>query len=399
MIVSESLPSITAEATPAQLKVFRGVLMTEAAWGDVRAAFPMVISLTEEDDKKRAGWFVDACTLIGMGACGHPVYSGEYKDAKHTIDRTIYRACLKLDKMHRDSQKQKGSYLLKGDFSFTVDAGSLADVRLLPGRIHRARKDGRYEDDILRQAESFMLEVLPLANSVHELRTKVISGRKPSENPRKQEENPTQMRGTCQCCFGGYAVMRSGKIAEHGYLRPGDGFLRGRCRGSGHFPFEWSSQATQDFAGDCAKKIQQLNKAISQLPGAVSLSILDWRKRPAVYQIITKDHPEWDRHFADREASLEARKVETVSQRDVLLRAVENWSPGRVNTIEGGFCPPPADLPGLETVAFPLPGQSVFCWRKEVAAEHGNPSPAPLAFEGDCATKSQNSIRPPGRAI
>jgi hypothetical protein len=47
--------------------------------------------------------------------------------------------------------------------------------------------------------------------------------------------------GECQVC-GAYQVVNKGLMVLHGYKRPGDGFIMGRCWGEEHVPFELSCE-------------------------------------------------------------------------------------------------------------------------------------------------------------
>ena len=55
-----------------------------------------------------------------------------------------------------------------------------------------------------------------------------------------------QRRGTCQYCGGQQAVV-SWRIALHGYTRPGDGWVTGRCPGTGEEPAEVSVDKARRF--------------------------------------------------------------------------------------------------------------------------------------------------------
>lgn len=64
---------------------------------------------------------------------------------------------------------------------------------------------------------------------------------------KKQEAIKESGRGTCQCCFGGFKSRDDVKLVLHGYERPGNGYVVGRCMGEGHPPFEVSCEQTKKF--------------------------------------------------------------------------------------------------------------------------------------------------------
>jgi len=56
-------------------------------------------------------------------------------------------------------------------------------------------------------------------------------------------EGRVRHRGHCQCC-GGLQVVEAGRMVLHGYERPGEGFIVGRCPGVNEPPMEISMTRT-----------------------------------------------------------------------------------------------------------------------------------------------------------
>lgn len=85
--------------------------------------------------------------------------------------------------------------------------------------------------------------------------------------------------GTCQCCFGQFKVV-GGKIALHGYQRPGIGFILGRCRGALALPLEQSCELTIQFAGELlgalATNLSQLDDLHADKIDSFSVQVTDW---------------------------------------------------------------------------------------------------------------------------
>jgi hypothetical protein len=52
--------------------------------------------------------------------------------------------------------------------------------------------------------------------------------------------------GTCGCCGGNFKRDSNGGLVNHGYERPGDGYLHGRCFGVGYQPWELASKSVED---------------------------------------------------------------------------------------------------------------------------------------------------------
>jgi hypothetical protein len=72
----------------------------------------------------------------------------------------------------------------------------------------------------------------------------------------KPKAAPASPGGTCQVCFGQYRAPHKGSthdekeprpfhsMANHGFQRPGDGYLYGKCPGVNHQPFEKDHERT-----------------------------------------------------------------------------------------------------------------------------------------------------------
>src|SRR4051812_32658676 len=60
-----------------------------------------------------------------------------------------------------------------------------------------------------------------------------------------------KVSGTCQACFGAFAVKSTSGIesqlemVHHGYKRPGNGYIVGDCWGVGKKPYELDVKVTQ----------------------------------------------------------------------------------------------------------------------------------------------------------
>lgn len=68
-----------------------------------------------------------------------------------------------------------------------------------------------------------------------------------SSAEKKGAMNP---EGTCQVCFKQFKVPDGKLIALHGYQRPGDGAIHGRCWGAQYAPFEFEKARTEWYLGE-----------------------------------------------------------------------------------------------------------------------------------------------------
>lgn len=98
-----------------------------------------------------------------------------------------------------------------------------------------------------------------------------ILGVTPAAKPVSKNRN-----GTCQCCFAEQKVSKGGGklMALHGYLRPGHGYIQGRCRGENEVPFEVSCEQTKVFRQELQEMQAILEKHLSQLMNDEILSLV-----------------------------------------------------------------------------------------------------------------------------
>lgn len=69
---------------------------------------------------------------------------------------------------------------------------------------------------------------------------------------------------TCQCCGGKYLANR-GRVAHHGYQRPGTGWQTRSCIGATYLPFEVSRDRLADAITMLANTISNLNIEIADV--------------------------------------------------------------------------------------------------------------------------------------
>lgn len=110
----------------------------------------------------------------------------------------------------------------------------------------------------------------------------------------------TRYIGTCPVCYG-HHKLHKGVVVLHGYLRPGDGYIRGNCPGVGWQPFELSPDGTiafievnlqPDLDRSEAFLSRLLDGTVSQLHVETYESV-GWGKRERRLKAITPDDVNW----------------------------------------------------------------------------------------------------------
>ncbi len=124
-----------------------------------------------------------------------------------------------------------------------------------------------------------------------------------------------EFQGTCAVCQGTFKV-RDGKMVLHGYQRPGDGYIAGRCWGEGAVPWELSPEAAASFLHAILRpNLARLDASLAQYVGGVVVSLTrpksqsyaERRRGDApVMLTFTPESPEWAREFERAKSAVES---------------------------------------------------------------------------------------------
>lgn len=126
----------------------------------------------------------------------------------------------------------------------------------------------------------------------------------------------TNERMTCQIC-GRKILAKNGKIAHHGYQRPGDGEQTQSCGGARHLPLEVSNLVLADHVAGIEKNVVRLTKFIDEeivevrrvvkkrdsKTWAITYSTLVFNAENYVEMLkLHNRHVEYPRHFSNADA-------------------------------------------------------------------------------------------------
>jgi len=146
--------------------------------------------------------------------------------------------------------------------------------------------------------------------------------------------------GTCQCCFGTFKAPKSVTLSLHGYERPGNGYIVGRCRGEGHVPFEVSCEQTkiwlQELKGIRDGMKERLAKlevnAIEELVAWVDTNERDRNYRHVKKAVVVKRGEEEKRNpFYPETDSFRYYKIPSF---DALRKSTINEVKGNISQVE-----------------------------------------------------------------
>ena len=183
------------------------------------------------------------------------------------------------------------------------------------------------EGPVIDAMNKVMAQAHPIAEVVRGLKDHVVKGRAPNPNP--PPVNPDKEIGTCSCCFRGIAVTGgAGKMAHHGYQRPGTGEQTASCAGVDFKPLEVSVEGLEWMIDTTEKQRDKLHERLAKAPDLKELRWME-RDRKAVSGFtsrhITSGDPNWPRMHARHIRDLETQLRGTESDLDLMAKELVKW--------------------------------------------------------------------------
>lgn len=186
--------------------------------------------------------------------------------------------------------------------------------------VDRKLAKSRLQDVAVQAMRTVIAEALPLAQAIAHLKGKVVKGRAPSTRP-EAPANPDKLMQTCSCCFRQVAVAPTGKMAHHGYKRPGAGRQTASCDGVRFPPLEVSCEGLEWMVGHTSAQLEQEKAAYLRRHDRTEIALL--RKRKLV--TITKDDPDWQRELGYLIETMEREIKALIGLLATLQKALATW--------------------------------------------------------------------------
>lgn len=202
----------------------------------------------------------------------------------------------------------------------SISIMGLHDVIAASKKVAKSKATGPAVDAM----RAYCAEVLPLSQAVASLKDKVVKGRAPNTAPAKPE-NPNKVVKTCPVCFRPIAVLRE-KMAHHGYQRPGQGWQTASCPGIRFRPLEVSSEGLEWLIGTLRKRLATLEVAYRNRNKKDSLMVCK-PGRKVEFETITKESPQWKRHFDSFVAELQSEMRSLRRELPMLDKMLADWKP------------------------------------------------------------------------
>lgn len=225
---------------------------------------------------------------------GEPIYGGEFKDAKATLDRSFEEAFEALSSTdystywEPDGKTVSARGQIRNALGFAVGLRSAIALKKKASKI-------KIDHPQLEKIRDLLDASAAMAELMEKLKTKVIKGRRPPAGGSSKDRRIAARAGgsgTCQICAGNQALV-SGKIALHGYQRPGLGFIQGRCRGSGELPFEVSCEVLRGWIAMLRRRLTEAHDSLAKVPVRDSFTITEsrGRNRPPMVVVVRRGEP------------------------------------------------------------------------------------------------------------
>lgn len=199
---------------------------------------------------------------------------------------------------------------------------SLHDVHATAKKVAKSKATGAAVDAM----RAYCAEVLPVAEAVTSLKSKVVMGRAPKAEPAKPV-NPSKVVKTCAVCFRPIAVVGE-TMAHHGYKRPGEGWQTASCAGVRFKPLEVSSEGLRWLIGALRERHEGLGQSYEQRATHPEFLLHRAGGRAAPAVKVMRGEPLWPQLF-------ERHLAETLSERAAiefelprLEKLLADWKPG-----------------------------------------------------------------------
>jgi len=113
--------------------------------------------------------------------------------------------------------------------------------------------------------------------------------------------------GNCQICEGDFKTSPDGTVALHGYKRPGDGSIHGRCPGEGWAAYELGTNRIPLVIDAYKQEAVDIDKRVRRIDAGEVTSFLESGYRGKLKEVTTAD-PQWKWKILDHRRDLLAKK-------------------------------------------------------------------------------------------
>lgn len=276
--------------------------------------FPLLLEGARQPDRVRA-----AIDLIRDGLAAGGIRNVDYQEAKSRLGRALDEAWdrqVSAPFFHAGRwEAQPGPVQA---LNHACSPSSLHDLLAVAKRLDASDATG----PAVEAMRALTAEVLPLAEASRDLKGLVVKGRAPAP---PKPVNPDQVRGTCSCCFRDTAVIDTGRMAHHGYERPGDGYQSASCAGVRFPPLEVSTEGLEWLVWSTSEKLGADRERLDRRDEMNTITYEAHEKGRLVPRTIRQGEEGWDRVLRAWTRMMEHAVQTGERQLDHLEKELETW--------------------------------------------------------------------------
>lgn len=286
------------------------------------ADFPLLRATAHRVDR-----LDQAIATIADAVAAGSIRNVALQDVKSTLSRAVEEAWSRqVISKHFSGDAWREGVMTDGlrDLYYKINVYGLHDVHSAAKRVAATTETG----PAVVAMRALMEELLPLAVAVTGLKDKVVMGRAPA--PVKPPANPEQLRLTCGCCTRPIAVLGgtpTGRMAHHGYERPGEGWQTASCPGIGFMPLETTDDGPRFLKGSYERRLATVQRSLEQAPGLTSLSVQVNVRGVRSLQEFTPEHAEWRRVHAAHVSKLTIEMAALRHGIEHVTQTIARWRP------------------------------------------------------------------------
>lgn len=258
--------------------------------------------------------FEKCLQLIDLGLKNQMIYNVDFKVVKENVGRAIAESFSKMKSNFRDHNKMEDYDRELWDMLWYLSMDSIASVRAFNNKIKKSKQP------IPKEYVDFATNLLPLVEAMTELKNYIVKGRKPSTTPKKTVENPNKISMTCACCGRKIAITKSGRMVNHGFHRPGYGWIVGNCIGVASKPLEVSPEGLIWLATELQNRAVQLELKLADIKRVGKVTIKDHYSAPKDFEVGTYRYND--------EIKRIKRDIDSLKERvEQHRKEIEDWKP------------------------------------------------------------------------
>jgi hypothetical protein len=284
-------------------------------------------------------------TLMELNESGNTIRKVEFEGMMYYLNRAADEVWKKVVcEQFCWNQKYKELSISGRKLHSDIMIMGLINIRAAGKKIIASKKScygwNKVDAEMITAMNSVIDEFMPIVDMVEKLKKseKIVKGRKPAE---PKPVDPNKDIKTCPCCFRQIAVIRgagkmSGKMAHHGYERPGSGWQTDSCMGVDYQPLEISTDGLVAYISALKGQINLNKLGLKNLKKATVLihrwrTVLNEKKKPVPLELVKGECDErfWNEAYESQKNEYESRIRMLKNDLEYRELVLKGWAPNR----------------------------------------------------------------------